>query len=68
MTHIYMSGILLSDLILEVIELLQHNLTQVDLELASCKDLQKAAQSFQTAAEKQTQSCHFSRQFLQKQL
>lgn len=68
MSHIYMSRILLSDLILEVIELLQHNLTQTDLELASCKDLEKAAQSLQTAAEKQTQGCHSSRQFLQKQL
>lgn len=51
-----------------MIELLQHNLTQADMMLESCKNLQNAARSLQTAAEKQTQGCQSSRQFLQKQL
>ncbi|MCJ8737897.1 hypothetical protein PDJAM_G00029270 [Pangasius djambal] len=52
----------------DVIELLQYNLTQTLSELESCTDLQKAAQILQTAAEKQTQGCQSSKQFLQKQL
>ncbi|TSM94683.1 hypothetical protein Baya_8478 [Bagarius yarrelli] len=52
----------------EVIELLQHNLTQKFMDLELCTSMQKAAQSLQTAAEKKTEGCQFSKQFLQKQL
>ncbi|XP_053490171.1 uncharacterized protein si:ch211-1a19.3 isoform X2 [Ictalurus furcatus] len=52
----------------DTIELLQHNLTQTAFELGMCTDLRKAALNLQTAAEKQTQGCQSSKQFLQKQL
>ncbi|XP_017333268.1 uncharacterized protein si:ch211-1a19.3 [Ictalurus punctatus] len=52
----------------DTIELLQHNLTQTAFELGMCTDLRKAAVNLQTAAEKQTQGCQSSKQFLQKQL
>lgn len=61
------SCILLSDLISEMIELLQHNLTQVDIKLGTCKDLQEAAEHLQSAAEKQVQSCQAQQDFLHKQ-
>ncbi|XP_060797660.1 uncharacterized protein si:ch211-1a19.3 [Neoarius graeffei] len=52
----------------ELIELLQHNLTQTISELESCISLKQAAQSLQDAAERQTQGCQSGKQFLQKQL
>ncbi|KAF4083461.1 hypothetical protein AMELA_G00141600 [Ameiurus melas] len=52
----------------DTIELLQHNLTQTAIELGMCTDLRKAALNLQTAAEKQTQGCQSSKQFIQKQL
>lgn len=63
-----MSCMVLSDVILDLIELLQHNLTQTITDLESCTSLQKAAQNLQTAAEKQMQGCQSGKQFLQKQL
>lgn len=56
------------NLVSEMIELLQHNVTQTDIALESCKYLQKAAHSLQAAAEKQTQSCQTNMQLLQKKL
>ncbi|XP_060734698.1 uncharacterized protein si:ch211-1a19.3 [Tachysurus vachellii] len=52
----------------EMIELLQHNLTQNAISLDSCTSMQKAAHNLQTAAEKKTEGCQSSKQFLQKQL
>lgn len=60
--------VLLSGVVLDLIELLQHNLTQTISELESCTSLKQAAQSLQDAAEKQTQGCQSGKQFLQKQL
>lgn len=53
---------------LELIELLQHNLTQNSIDLDSCTSMQKAAQNLQIAAEKKTEGCQSSKQFLQKKL
>lgn len=63
-----MSCILLSVLISEMIDLLEHNVSQQAIELQSCASLKEAAQNLQTAAEKQMQSCQSSKQFMQKQL
>ncbi|XP_051532242.1 uncharacterized protein si:ch211-1a19.3 [Myxocyprinus asiaticus] len=47
---------------------LEHNLTLKAHELMSCGALQIAAKQLQTVAEKQTQACETSKQYLQKQL
>ncbi|KAM9461654.1 uncharacterized protein Hap1MRO34_017848 [Clarias gariepinus] len=52
----------------EMIDLLEHNVSQEAIELQSCASLKEAAQNLQTAAEKQMQSCQSSKQFMQKQL
>ncbi|KAK3533498.1 hypothetical protein QTP70_023355 [Hemibagrus guttatus] len=52
----------------ELIELLQHNLTQKAIDLDSCTSMQKAAQNLQIAAEKKTEGCQSSKQFLLKKI
>ncbi|XP_056108661.1 uncharacterized protein si:ch211-1a19.3 [Rhinichthys klamathensis goyatoka] len=50
------------------IEALEHNLTLKAQELASCEALRLASKQLQTAAERQTQGCETTKQYLQKQL
>ncbi|KAK9966365.1 hypothetical protein ABG768_003482 [Culter alburnus] len=50
------------------IEALEHNLTLKAQELASCEAFRLASKQLQTAAEKQTQVCETTKQYLQKQL
>ncbi|XP_051529417.1 uncharacterized protein LOC127426565 [Myxocyprinus asiaticus] len=50
------------------IEALEHNLTLKAQELESCEALRIAAKQLQNVAEKQTQTCETSKQYLQKQL
>ncbi|XP_067287287.1 uncharacterized protein si:ch211-1a19.3 [Pseudorasbora parva] len=50
------------------IEALEHNLTLKAQEFASCEALRLASKQLQTAAERQTQACETTKQYLQKQL
>ncbi|KAG1960202.1 uncharacterized protein si:ch211-1a19.3 [Pimephales promelas] len=50
------------------IEALEHNLTLKAQELASCEAFRLASKQLQTAAERQTQACETTKQYLQKQL
>lgn len=50
------------------IEALEHNLTLKAQELASCEALRLASKQLQTAAERQTEGCETTKQYLQKQL
>ncbi|KAK7127999.1 hypothetical protein R3I93_020553 [Phoxinus phoxinus] len=50
------------------IEALEHNLTRKAQDMATCEALRLASIQLQTAAERQTQGCETTKQYLQKQL
>ncbi|XP_026862737.2 uncharacterized protein si:ch211-1a19.3 isoform X2 [Electrophorus electricus] len=52
----------------DLIEYLQHNLTQTASKLKACIGLHAAAQILQQTAETETVACHTNQQYLQKQL
>jgi len=63
-----MSEASFSIIVSDQIEALEHNLTLKAQELASCEAFRLASKQLQTAAERQTQACETTKQYLQKQL